>query len=59
MAILLLHRPSGEVIVEAGSAEEYARDHGFDVTPAVLDGDEWIKLLLGGNWAATGQTLSL
>ena len=55
MAIMLLHRSSGVITLEPGSAEEYARDHGFDVVPAVLDGDECVKLLRGGDWVATAQ----
>lgn len=45
MAISLLHRSSGAITLEAGSAEEYARDHGFDMMLAILDGDECVKML--------------
>ena len=55
MAILLLHRSSGTITVEAGSADEYAADHGFDAVAAVLDGDECVKLLRNAEWVATAQ----
>ena len=48
MAILLLHRSSGVITLEAGSADEYAHDHGFDLIPNILDGDECVKLLRDG-----------
>jgi hypothetical protein len=55
MAILLLHRSSGVTTMEAGSAEDYARDHGFDTMLAILDGDECVELLRNGDWVATVQ----
>jgi hypothetical protein len=55
MAISLLHRSSGAITLEAGSAEEYARDHGFDMMLAILDGDECVKMLCKGDWVATAQ----
>jgi hypothetical protein len=59
MAILLLHRCSGAITLEAGTAAEYALDHGFDVAPATLDGDECVKLLRAGDWVATAQPVVL
>ncbi len=59
MAILLLHRSSGTITLEGGTAEEYARDHGFGTMPAILDGDECVKLLRDGDWVATAQRVSL
>jgi hypothetical protein len=58
MAILLLHRSSGVITLEPGSTEEYASDHEFSVMPAVLDGDECVKLLRDGDWVATAQPAS-
>jgi hypothetical protein len=52
MAIMLLHRSSGTITFEAGTANEYASDHGFDVMPAILDGDSCVKLLRDGDWVA-------
>ena len=43
------------ITLETGSAEQYARDHAFDVMPAILDGDECVKLLRNGDWVATAQ----
>lgn len=59
MAILLLHRSSGVTTLEAGSAEEYARNHGFGTVPEVLDGDECIKLMRNGDWVATACAIVL
>ena len=59
MAILLLHRSSGTISLEAGSAEDYASDHGLDAASAVLDGDACVKLLRNGDWVATAQRLAL
>lgn len=58
MAILLLHRSSGDTAVEAGSAEEYARAHGFDAQPAIVDGDKCTKLLRHGDWVTTAQAVT-
>ena len=35
------------ITLEAGSADEYAHDHGFDLIPTILDG-EYVKLLRDG-----------
>lgn len=58
MATLLLHRSSGDITIEAGRAEEHALDHAFDVTPAILCGDGYVKLLRNGDWVATAQPAS-
>lgn len=55
MAILSLHRSSGTITLEAGSAAEYARDHGFDTVSAIVDGDECVKIVRNGDWVATAQ----
>ena len=55
MAILLLHRSSGQIVLEAGCIDDYARDHEFDMMPAILDGDVCVKLLCHGDWVATAQ----
>ncbi len=55
MSILLLHKSSGDVTLEAGTAAEHARNHGFDTVLAVLDGDDCVKLLRNGDWVATAQ----
>lgn len=52
MAILLLHRSSGMIPLEAGSVELYARDCGFAAEATILDGDECVKLLRNGDWLA-------
>ncbi|KAA0097832.1 hypothetical protein CIW49_14060 [Mycolicibacterium sp. P1-18] len=59
MAILLLHRCSGVTTVEAGSAAEYARDHGFDMVTTILDGDKCVKMVRNGDWVATAQPIVL
>lgn len=59
MAILLLHRSSGVITLEPGSLDEYAIDHGLDTLPAILDGDECVKLLRNGDWVATAQVIVL
>jgi len=59
MAILLLHRTSGVITLEPGTAEEYALDHGFAVAPAILDGDDCVKLLRTGEWVATARPVVL
>src|SRR6476660_3366793 len=62
VAILLLHRPSGMITLEAGSADEYAHDHGFDLIPTILDG-EYVKLPrdgpIRGNRGCTKRTIEL
>jgi hypothetical protein len=55
VAMLLLHRSSGLITLEAGSADEYAREHGFDTMPAILDGDQCVKLHRNSDWVATAQ----
>jgi hypothetical protein len=59
MAILVLHRSSGVITLQPGTPDEYASDHGFDTMPAVLDGDECVKLLRGSGWVATAQVIVL
>ncbi|MCV7422087.1 hypothetical protein H7K45_16170 [Mycobacterium yunnanensis] len=59
MAILLLHRSSGDIVLETGTAVEYARNHGFDMVLAILDGDDCVKLLHEGDWVATAQPVVL
>lgn len=54
MAIVLLHRSSGQITFEAGSAVEYACDHGLDTMTTVLDGDECVKLLRNGDRGGDG-----
>jgi hypothetical protein len=54
-AILLLHRSSGVVTLKAGSAEEHGRQHGFDMLPAIIDGDECFTLERERDWVATAQ----
>jgi len=57
MAILVLHRSSGLTTFEPGDAEAYAREHGFDLMPTVLDDDDCVKLLRNGDWVATAQAV--
>lgn len=59
MALLLLHRSSGLITLEPGSVAEYAADHGFDVLPAILDGDDCLKLLRDMDWVATASPINL
>ena len=59
MAFLLLHRSSGEITLEAGDSADYALDHGFRATPAVVDGDACVMLLRDDDWVATAQSLLL
>lgn len=56
MAILLVPRFSEVIMLEAGCAEEHPHDHGFDAMPAILDGDEWGKMLLDGDWVGDGAS---
>ena len=57
MAVLVLHRSSGLTTLEPGNAESYAREHGFDLEPVVLDDDDCVKLLHHGDWVATAQPI--
>lgn len=59
MALLLLHRSSGLITLESGSVAEFAHDHGFEVLPAILDGDDCVKLLRGTDWVATALLIDL
>ena len=52
MALLLLHRPSGLITLEPGNFKRYALDHGFDLSPAVIDGDDCVKPPHGTDWVA-------
>ena len=58
MPILVLHRSSGQIAVEPGSLVEYANDHGFNTAPAILDGDDCVKLLRDDDWVATAQAIA-
>jgi hypothetical protein len=53
--ILVLHRSSGEITVEAGRIDLYAGSCGLRMVPAILDGDVCVKLLLDDDWVATAQ----
>jgi hypothetical protein len=55
--ILVLHRCSGDIAVEACRVDHNADLGGFRMIPAVLDGDVCVKLLLGDDWVATAQYL--
>jgi hypothetical protein len=55
--ILLLHRCSGDIAVEACRVDQYADCGGLRMVPAVFDGDVCVKLLLGDDWVATAQYL--
>jgi len=59
MAFLLLHRSSGVITLEAGDSAAYAHDHGFTITPAVVDGDACVMLLRDDDWVATAQPVVL
>ena len=58
MPILVLHKESGAITAEAGRIDEYAHDNGFEMAPAILDGDVCVKLLLHGHWVATAQFIT-
>ncbi len=45
--------------MEAGDSAVYARDHGFTITPAVVDGDECVMFLRNDDWVATAQSFTL
>lgn len=59
MTFLLLHRSSGEITLEAGDSADYAHDHGFLASPAVVDGDACVMFLRNDDWVATAQPFVL
>jgi len=59
MAVLVLHRSSGVTTLEPGNADTYAREHGFDLMPAVRDDDECVKLLRNGDGVASAQSVGV
>ncbi|MDA2893620.1 hypothetical protein PDG61_22075 [Mycolicibacterium sp. BiH015] len=55
MPTLVLDRRSGVIVVEPGRIDEYATSRGYQMAPAILDGDVCVKLLDAGCWVATAQ----
>ena len=52
MAFLLPHRPSGDIMIEAGYPGDYAHHNGSVVFPAIADGYAYIAHLLDSDWVA-------
>ena len=51
----MLDRRSGAIVVEPVRIDEYATNRGYQMVPAILDGDVCVKLLEAGCWVATAQ----
>ena len=51
----MLFRPTGAIATQQLRIDEFANSYGFEMVPAILDGDVCVKLLLGGRWIATAQ----
>ena len=45
--------------MEAGDSADYAHDHAFTTTPAVVDGDACVMFLRNDDWVATAQPFVL
>ena len=52
---MVLFRPTGAVATQDVPIDEFAKTNGFQMVPAILDGDVCVRLMLGGKWIATAQ----
>lgn len=52
---MVLFRPTGTIATQDVRIDEFANTYGFQIMPAILDGDVCVKLVLGGVWIATAQ----